>query len=141
MTLTDVALDILNIFVFHAGMFGMGLASSVSYYVVLAISGVYFFRDGCLRGGRGVCSMFIPQIADNAVDIFMDAMAEVFLFFYMGSCQRFQIDIFFRRLISVQYFLSCDIHYSIQSIKLHSGNTGNAYFQVFFAYNRMSVPS
>ena len=43
LTVSDVALDLLNVFVFHGGMFGMGLASSVSYYVALLISCTYFF--------------------------------------------------------------------------------------------------
>ena len=42
MTVADVALDILNVFVFHGGMFGMGLASAVSYYLAMLISGFYF---------------------------------------------------------------------------------------------------
>ena len=42
MTVTDVALDLLNVLVFHGGMFGMGLASSLSYYVAMAVAAVYF---------------------------------------------------------------------------------------------------
>lgn len=42
MTLADVAFDLLNVLVFHGGMFGMGLASSLSYYVAMAIGGWYF---------------------------------------------------------------------------------------------------
>ena len=42
MTVTDVALDLLNVFVFHGGMFGMGLASALSYYVAMIVGGIYF---------------------------------------------------------------------------------------------------
>ena len=42
MTVTDVALDLLNVFVFHGGMFGMGLASAISYYAAMAVSAIYF---------------------------------------------------------------------------------------------------
>ena len=48
MTAADVALDLLNVLVFPNGlfgmgqMFGMGLASSLSYYAALIISGAYF---------------------------------------------------------------------------------------------------
>lgn len=42
MTVTDVAFDFLNVLVFHGGMFGMGLASALSYYVAVAIGLGYF---------------------------------------------------------------------------------------------------
>ncbi len=42
MTVADVGLDLLNVLVFHGGMFGMGLASSLSYYAALVIGGIYF---------------------------------------------------------------------------------------------------
>lgn len=42
MTLADVGFDLLNVLVFHGGLFGMGLASSLSYYVALLIGGWYF---------------------------------------------------------------------------------------------------
>ena len=45
MTVTDVALDLLNVLVFHGGMFGMGLASAVSYYAAMAVAAVYFFSS------------------------------------------------------------------------------------------------
>ena len=48
MTVTDIALDLLNVLVFHGGMFGMGLASSVSYYAAIAIVGVYFLSKRCV---------------------------------------------------------------------------------------------
>ncbi|MBQ9910933.1 MAG: MATE family efflux transporter [Lachnospiraceae bacterium] len=47
MTVIDIALDILNVTVFHGGMFGMGLASSLSYYGALLIGGSYFFSKKC----------------------------------------------------------------------------------------------
>ena len=43
MTAADVILDLLNVKVFHGGMFGMGLASSLSYYAALLVAGIYFF--------------------------------------------------------------------------------------------------
>ena len=48
MTVADVALDLLNVFVFHGGMFGMGLASSLSYYFAMLIAGGYFFSKKCV---------------------------------------------------------------------------------------------
>ena len=44
MTVLDIVGDLLNVFVFHGGMFGMGLATSVSYLVALVIMGLHFLR-------------------------------------------------------------------------------------------------
>ena len=43
MTAANIACDLLSIFVFHGGMFGMALATSVSYYVSAAIIIPHFF--------------------------------------------------------------------------------------------------
>ena len=48
MTVSDIALDLLNALVFKGGMFGMGLASSLSYYVAMAIGMVYFLSPKCV---------------------------------------------------------------------------------------------
>ena len=48
MTVSDVVLDLLNVLVFHGGMFGMGLASSLSYYIALGISLIYFLSKKCI---------------------------------------------------------------------------------------------
>ena len=47
MTVADVAFDLINVLVFEGGMFGMGLASSLSYYVALLIGGGYFLSKKC----------------------------------------------------------------------------------------------
>ena len=48
MTLADVALDILNVFVVKQGTLGMGLASSFSYYIAFFIGVLYFFKKNCM---------------------------------------------------------------------------------------------
>ena len=48
MTVTDVALDLLNVFVFNGGMFGMGLASALSYYAAMLVAGYYFLSKKCI---------------------------------------------------------------------------------------------
>ena len=48
MTVTDIVFDLLNVMVFHGGMFGMGLASSLSYYFAMAITAVYFLSKKCV---------------------------------------------------------------------------------------------
>ena len=48
MTVSDIAFDILNVFVFRGGTFGMGLASSLSYYIAFAIGALYFVKKDCM---------------------------------------------------------------------------------------------
>ncbi|MDO4865206.1 MAG: MATE family efflux transporter [Clostridia bacterium] len=48
MTVADVGLDLLNVLVFHGGMFGMGLASALSYYIAMLIGGGYFLSKKCV---------------------------------------------------------------------------------------------
>ena len=48
MTVADVTFDLLNVFVIKKSTFGMGLASTLSYVVAVAIGIVYFFRKDCI---------------------------------------------------------------------------------------------
>jgi len=48
MTVADIALDLLNVLVFHGGMFGMGLASAISYYMAMAVTAIYFCSKKCV---------------------------------------------------------------------------------------------
>ena len=48
MTVGDVIFDILNVFVIKGGTFGMGLASSLSYYIAFVIGIAYFFKKKCI---------------------------------------------------------------------------------------------
>ena len=41
MTVSDIVFDLLSVFVFGGGMFGMGLASSLSYYAAVAVGLTY----------------------------------------------------------------------------------------------------
>lgn len=65
MTVSDIALDLLNALVFHGGMFGMGLASSLSYYIAMAIAMVYFLSPKCVF--RFSLRQFRP---DKAAELF-----------------------------------------------------------------------
>lgn len=47
-TVVDVAGDLLNVFVFRGGMFGMGLASSASHYAALAVVLLHFLKKRSL---------------------------------------------------------------------------------------------
>ena len=58
MVVFDVGLDLVNVYIWHAGMLGMGLASSISYYAALIIGSLYFFRKKCVfRFSRKQVSM------------------------------------------------------------------------------------
>lgn len=48
MTIADVVLDLLNVLVVHGGMFGIGLASSLSYYVAMVFAAIYFLSRKCI---------------------------------------------------------------------------------------------
>ena len=75
MTVSDVVFDFLNVLVFHGGTFGMGLASSLSYYAAVLVGIWYFFRDDCLfhlrRGGlrhdilRGILAEGVPTVVNQ----------------------------------------------------------------------------
>ena len=47
MTVTDIAADLLSVFVFHAGMFGIGLASSLSYLAAVLAGIGFFLKKDC----------------------------------------------------------------------------------------------
>ncbi len=48
MTIGDITLDILNVTVIKWGTFGMGLASSLSYFIAFFIGIAYFFKKNCI---------------------------------------------------------------------------------------------
>lgn len=48
MTASDIILDLLSVFVFHAGLFGIGLASGLSYLVAMLVGIGFFLRKDCL---------------------------------------------------------------------------------------------
>ena len=48
MTVLDIAFDLINVLVIHGGIFGMGLASSLSYYAALIVGLGYFLSKHCI---------------------------------------------------------------------------------------------
>lgn len=48
MTVTDVVFDLISVFVFRAGMFGIGLASSLSYLASFLVCVGFFLKKDCL---------------------------------------------------------------------------------------------
>ena len=45
---SDIVLDLANVFMFHGGLFGMGLASSVSNYLALLLMALHFFKKNAM---------------------------------------------------------------------------------------------
>ena len=48
MTVSDIIFDLLDVFVFHGGTLGMGLASTLSYYIAFFIGAGFFLRKDCV---------------------------------------------------------------------------------------------
>lgn len=44
MTIANIAADLMNVLLFHAGMFGMALATAISYYLALLYLTLHFFK-------------------------------------------------------------------------------------------------
>ena len=87
MTLSDIALDLLNVFVFHGGTLGMGLASSLSYYAALAVALPYFFSRKCMfrLKFKAVTGKICLTIAKYGVPTVINALAMVVLVFTLNK--------------------------------------------------------
>ncbi len=87
MTLSDVAFDLLNVFVFHGGTFGMGLASSLSYYIALAVALPYFFSKKCMfrLKLKAVTRKICGEILKYGVPTVINALAMVVLVFTLNK--------------------------------------------------------
>ena len=73
MTITDVALDLVNALVLHWGLFGMGLASALSYYVALLVAIWYFFSK------KGIFKFKFSNVSLSKVgELVMSAIPSVF---------------------------------------------------------------
>ena len=86
MTVTDIALDLLNVLVFHGGMFGMGLASAVSYYAALGIAAVYFLSSDCVFrfSVRKVTRKKIAELFSSGFPASFSMAAAVLMVFLMN---------------------------------------------------------
>ncbi len=86
MTVADVGLDLLNVLVFHGGMFGMGLASSLSYYIAMAVGAVYFLSKKCVFrfSFRLVSRKKLAELVKGGVPSVFSMASSVFLIFIMN---------------------------------------------------------
>ncbi len=87
MTLSDIAFDLLNVFVFRGGMLGMGLASSLSYYLALVVGAAYFFKKDCMfrLKLKAVKGKLCASLLKDGVPTVINALAMVFLVFTLNK--------------------------------------------------------
>ena len=87
MTITDIVLDLLNAMVFHWGLFGMGLASALSYYVALLIAIWYFFtKKSAFRfSTKGVKLSKVAELFKSAIPSVFNIGTGVVLVFLMNK--------------------------------------------------------
>ncbi len=87
MTVTDVALDLLNVLVFHGGMFGMGAASALSYYAAMIVAGIYLVsKRSIFRFSRKAVKMKMAvELFGNGVPAGVNMLASVILVYAMNQ--------------------------------------------------------
>lgn len=86
MTVTDVALDLLNVLVFNGGMFGMGLASALSYYAAMIVGALYLFsKRSIFRFSlKDVKMTMIAKLFGSGIPAGVNMLASVILVFVMN---------------------------------------------------------
>ncbi len=86
MTAADVLLDLLNVLVLKWDMFGMGLASSLSYYIALAISCRYFLSKKCVFrfSRRLVTRKKTAELFTGGIPAVFSMAAAVILVFFLN---------------------------------------------------------
>ena len=90
MTVADIALDLLNVLVFHGGMFGMGLASALSYYAAMVIGAFYFLSKKCVFrfSLRQVSWRKIGELFSSGIPAGFNMASSVILVFLMNRIVR-----------------------------------------------------
>ena len=87
MTVTDVALDLLNVLVFNGGMFGMGLASALSYYAAMAVAGIYLLSGRSIFrfSRKGVKMRMVSELFASGIPAGVNMLASVVLVYFMNQ--------------------------------------------------------
>lgn len=95
MVVSDIILDLLNVFVFKLGMLGMGIASSISYYLASTIGLIYFLKKDCmfhfsvkkihLQKVRSLLSAGIPNIINMLSTVLLTLTLNHILMVVSGS--------------------------------------------------------
>jgi Na+-driven multidrug efflux pump/anti-sigma regulatory factor (Ser/Thr protein kinase) len=86
MTVTDVVLDLLNVLVFNGGMFGMGLASALSYYAAMAVAGIYLLsgRNIFRFSRKGIKIRMIADLFASGIPAGVNMLASVAMVYAMN---------------------------------------------------------
>ena len=87
MTVSDIVFDCLNVLLFHGGTFGMGLASSLSYYVAFVIGlGTFLKKDRLfhLRFQNGVAKTCL-SILRHGIPTVVNQISMVLLTFLLNK--------------------------------------------------------
>ncbi|MBO7663982.1 MAG: ATP-binding protein [Clostridia bacterium] len=91
MAVADVAFDLLSVQVFHAGMFGIGLASSLSYYAAMAVTAFYFLnRKKCVFrfSWKGVSGKKMLELIKGGAPTMVGMACTILLVFIMNMILR-----------------------------------------------------
>lgn len=81
MTVLDIAFDIINVLLIHGGIFGMGLASSLSYYAAVIVGLGYFLGKDCIFRIRlkGLRRAMLYRIMSGGVPTVINQLSLVLL--------------------------------------------------------------
>ncbi len=87
MTVLDVALDIINVLVVHGGIFGMGIASSLSYYAAVIVGIGCFLKKDCLFKLRiqGLRFSLLRQILAEGIPTIINQLSLVLLILLLNN--------------------------------------------------------
>ena len=87
MTVIDILFDLLNVFVFHGGTLGMGLASRLSYFVAFFIGGAYFLKKNCIFrfDFKGIKNKVCGDIMKNGIPALINQISLVLLVFLFNK--------------------------------------------------------
>ena len=87
MTVSDIVFDLLNVFVFKGGTFGMGLASSLSYYIALIIGGSHFLKKSSMFrfNPKEIKRQIFGDIAKNGIPTMLNQVSMVLLVFLFNK--------------------------------------------------------
>ena len=87
MTILDIAFDLINVLLIHGGIFGMGLASSLSYYAAIIVAIGYFTGKDCLFRLRkkGLSLAMLRRITGGGVPTVINQLSLVLLILLINN--------------------------------------------------------
>ena len=81
MTILDIAFDLINVFLINGGIFGMGLASSLSYYAAVIVGIGYFLGKDCIfrLQRKGLNYAMLRRIVSGGIPTVINQLSLVLL--------------------------------------------------------------